>query len=176
MTFTDSIKVCFGKYATFAGRASRSEYWWFTLFLILASIAVSILDAMLFGFGENDPSPFSTTFSVATFIPSISVTVRRLHDKNRSGWWWWLALLPIIGWIVLFYWTVTMGTKGDNDFGPEPDYGPLPKASPQPRPDAPRQERDDDDDVPPPPHPPAEPPQRASTVDKRHGGPTIRRQ
>jgi len=176
MTFTDSIKTCFGKYATFAGRASRSEYWWYTLFVVLASVATSMLDVTLFGFEEADARPFNTTFSVITFIPSIAVTVRRLHDKNRSGWWWWLALFPVIGWIILLYWTVTKGTEGDNNFGSEPRYGPMPKASPRPAPQqAWKPEPEPDDDVPPPP-PSAKPPRRAPTVDKRHGGPTIRRQ
>nr|WP_315491027.1 DUF805 domain-containing protein [uncultured Rhodoferax sp.] len=90
MTFQESIQVCFSKYADFNGRAVRSEYWWFFLFIVLVSVATSLVS-----------NTVSALFSLATFIPSIAAATRRLHDTNRSGWWQLIALVPVIGWIVL---------------------------------------------------------------------------
>lgn len=81
--FTEAIKVCFRKYATFKGRASRSEYWWFTLFTSLLGGFGSLLEA---GMG-SDGQALSALFGIATFLPSIAVAVRRLHDTDHSGWW-----------------------------------------------------------------------------------------
>ena len=102
MNFQDSIKVCFTKYADFTGRASRPEYWWFALFIILASIATSMVSPLLSGL-----------FSVATLLPSIAAATRRLHDTNRSGWWQLIWLVPIIGWIVLIVFLAQEGTAPD---------------------------------------------------------------
>lgn len=82
-SFVEAIKVCFRKYATFKGRASRSEYWWFALFVMLASI----IGAMAEGSMGEDGTAISAVISIATFLPSISAQVRRLHDTDRSGWW-----------------------------------------------------------------------------------------
>jgi uncharacterized membrane protein YhaH (DUF805 family) len=90
MTFTESISVCFKKYATFDGTASRSEYWWFVLFTILAQFGLGIISDGLAGL-----------FMVATLLPTIAVCCRRLHDTDRSGWWQLLNLLPLIGWIIV---------------------------------------------------------------------------
>ena len=95
MTFGESISVCFKKYATFEGRASRSEYWWFFLFSVLASSATSMISEVLYGL-----------FSLAVLLPSLAVGARRLHDVNRSGWFLLLMLIPIIGWIILLVWAV----------------------------------------------------------------------
>ena len=81
--FFEAIKICFRKYATFKGRASRSEYWWFALFVMLASIAGAIAEGSM---GE-DGTAISAVITIATFLPSISAQVRRLHDTDRSGWW-----------------------------------------------------------------------------------------
>ncbi len=90
MTFEDSIKTCFNKYAEFSGRASRSEYWWFFLFCLLVSAALGYLSQSL-----------SAVFSIATLLPSLAVGTRRLHDTGRSGWWQLMWLVPLVGWIVL---------------------------------------------------------------------------
>jgi uncharacterized membrane protein YhaH (DUF805 family) len=90
MTFQDSIKVCFTKFADFNGRASRSEYWWFVLFIVLVSAAISMVSQTLSG-----------VFSLATLLPSIAAAARRLHDTNRSGWWQLIAFVPVVGLIVL---------------------------------------------------------------------------
>lgn len=95
MTFFDSIKICLKKYVTFNGRASRPEYWYWTLFALLASIIAGI-------FGER----ISSAVSILLFLPSIAVAARRLHDIDRSGWWQLIALIPVVGWIVMLYWLV----------------------------------------------------------------------
>ncbi len=82
-SFGEAIKVCFKKYATFKGRASRSEYWWFMLFVWL----ISIVGAVLEGTMGNDGAAISGLISLATFLPSLSAQIRRLHDTGRSGWW-----------------------------------------------------------------------------------------
>jgi uncharacterized membrane protein YhaH (DUF805 family) len=105
MTFGESIRACFSKYATFEGRASRSEYWWFFLFTFLASAATGIVSEALSGL-----------FSLAVLLPSLAVGARRLHDVDRSGWFLLLWFIPIIGWIVLVIW-MTQAGKEPNRFG-----------------------------------------------------------
>ncbi len=132
MTFTDSIKTCFSKYATFSGRASRPEYWWFVVFFIVADLLLATLDSVLFGtvvttsnsFEASTNTPIlSGLFGLAMFLPTISVTVRRLHDGGRSGWWYWIALIPLVGFIVLIVWLASAGERVANRYGPQPGRG-----------------------------------------------------
>ena len=102
MDFQTSIKTCLNKYAVFSGRASRSEYWFFVLFGILLGIITAIIDTMILGYPFEENGPINLIFSVAIIIPSISVTARRLHDINRSGWWQ-LLWFTIIGGILLIF-------------------------------------------------------------------------
>jgi hypothetical protein len=95
MTFGEAISQCFSKYAEFNGRASKSEFWWWMLFILLASLACRMISPLL-----------SSLFSLATLLPSLAVTARRLHDIGRSGWWQLICLIPLLGWIVLVYWCV----------------------------------------------------------------------
>ncbi|MBI5107373.1 MAG: DUF805 domain-containing protein [Rhodocyclales bacterium] len=104
MTFGESIKTCFSKYANFDGRASRSEFWWFFLFSLLASMATSMISQTL-----------SALFSLVMLLPSLAVGARRLHDTNRSGWFLLLWFVPLIGWIVLLVWAV-QGAREPNRF------------------------------------------------------------
>lgn len=139
MSFMDSITTCFGKYATFKGRASRSEFWYFALFVWVSIIVLSFVDSAIFGPREVvmmsasdslatgmsfdmswQPQPITAIFMLATLLPNISVMVRRLHDTARSGWWYWIILIPLIGFIVLLVFFVGKGTDGDNDYGPDP--------------------------------------------------------
>ena len=85
MGFGEAIATCLKKYVSFQGRARRSEYWYFVLFAIVASNPAAILDAIVTPYQRN--GPFSAVLSLALFLPSLSVTVRRLHDIDRSGWW-----------------------------------------------------------------------------------------
>lgn len=82
MTFGRAIRSCLAKYATFAGRASRAEYWWFMLFLFLGGSAAGVIDAALFGEGAF---VFGAAFSLATLLPALAVGWRRMHDSGRSG-------------------------------------------------------------------------------------------
>lgn len=129
MTFGQSIKTCFSKYVTFSGRAARSEFWWFALFVFGGQIVLSWIDIALFGTTEVGPGSFSGAtdtpilsgiFGLATLLPMISVAVRRLHDRDKSGWWYWLGLIPLIGAIILIVWFATEGTRGANRFGADP--------------------------------------------------------
>ena len=95
MTFQESIQVCFKKYADFTGRASRSEYWWFMLFLFLVSAGTSMISQVVSGL-----------FSLATLVPSLAAGARRLHDTNRSGWLQLLWIVPLIGWIIVIVFLV----------------------------------------------------------------------
>jgi uncharacterized membrane protein YhaH (DUF805 family) len=97
MNFIDAIKICFTKYVDFNDCASRPEFWWWFLFTVIASLALQAVSYNLSG-----------AFSIATFLPSLAVGARRLHDTNRSAWWLLLYFLPIIGWIVLIvFWAET---------------------------------------------------------------------
>ena len=93
MTFGESISRCFGRYADFNGRAAKPEFWWWMLFIFLASLAAGVISPVL-----------SSLFSLATLLPCLAVTTRRLHVVGRSGWWQLIVLVPLIGWIVLIYW------------------------------------------------------------------------
>ncbi|MBC7906618.1 MAG: DUF805 domain-containing protein [Rhodospirillaceae bacterium] len=114
MDFVTAVKTCLNKYATFQGRASRSEYWFFTLFTVIVPIIASIMD------GGMDLGPFEVLATLALLLPSTSVGVRRLHDTDRSGWWYLLPLIPLIGIIVLIIWFCTKGSAGTNRFGEYP--------------------------------------------------------
>jgi uncharacterized membrane protein YhaH (DUF805 family) len=114
MNFTQAISSGFSNYVTFAGRAIRSEYWYWTLFFFIGSIVAGIIDAVL------GIRVFDTIFGLAVLLPSIAVGVRRLHDLDRSGWWLLLGFIPLIGAIVLLIWFCSRGTVGANRFGPDP--------------------------------------------------------
>lgn len=100
MTFQDSIKVCFNKYVDFSGRASRSEYWWFALFVFLGSVVLSMFSFWL-----------QVLFLLGTLLPQLAAASRRLHDTNRSGWWQLICLVPLIGWIVLIVFLAQEGSS-----------------------------------------------------------------
>jgi len=105
MTFGESIRICFSKYAAFNGRASRPEFWWWCLFTVLAGLAARVL-------GEAP----SALFSLATLLPSLAVGARRLHDTNRSGWLQLLWLIPLVGWILVIVW-LAQEAREPNRFG-----------------------------------------------------------
>ncbi|NLR98877.1 DUF805 domain-containing protein [Rhizobium sp. P38BS-XIX] len=106
------------KYATFSGRATRSQFWLFTLIFGILNVVGAMLDAAL-GISNPDGAGIITFLIVLVhFLPYISVLVRRLHDIDRSGWWYWLGLVPIIGIIVLIVFLCTRSMVGPNRFGP----------------------------------------------------------
>lgn len=120
MDFAQAVRSVLSKYATFSGRAQRSEYWYFTLFSILVTIAAEILDSILFGWSGGEPGTIGRILWLVLLLPTISVSVRRLHDGDRSGWWWWLWMIPVVGWIILLIWMIKKGTDGPNEFGLDP--------------------------------------------------------
>lgn len=147
MGFTEAVKTGFSKYVDFTGRALRSEYWYWVLFVVIASFVCGILDAIVFGTDISDPEVLGTVFSLATLLPSLAVTARRLHDKDRSGWWqlapygmvfltgamivigayilaWAAGTVAVVLTIVLLVWMVTEGSPGRNRFGPHPQDPP----------------------------------------------------
>ena len=116
MDFQTSIKTCFNKYADFSGRALRSELWFFVLFTLLGGIITVILDVMVLGYSIESYGPINLIFTVAILIPSFSVTARRLHDINKSGWWQ-LIYITIIGILLMIIWNATEGENKKNKYG-----------------------------------------------------------
>jgi uncharacterized membrane protein YhaH (DUF805 family) len=116
MNIQTAVKTCFSKYATFSGRASRSEYWFFYLFTIIASIVTWIIDTMLLGYSSEDTGAISLIFQIIIILPSIAVGARRLHDIGKSGWWQ-LLILTFIGIILLIVWFATIGSSKKNKHG-----------------------------------------------------------
>ncbi len=132
MTFTTAIRTVFGKYATFDGRARRSEYWWWALFaalvqLALYAIALVILVATADDDGGTRPGLLGwiplLVVSLALALPSIAVAVRRLHDTSRSGWWLLIGVIPLLNVVtslVLLVFYLQDSTPGPNRYGPNP--------------------------------------------------------
>lgn len=100
------------KYWVFEGRASRPEYWIFTLVFCVVYIALIVIETVL-----SLPEFTSLLFCLVTALPSLAVGARRLHDTNRSGWWQLLAFLPIVGWIILIVFLAQAGQAEENQYG-----------------------------------------------------------
>ncbi len=109
------------RYALFSGRARRKEYWMYTLIYILIAVVLGFLDEMLGGAGV-----LGLLLALGLFVPSLAVTVRRLHDTERSGWWVLIVFVPIVGAIVLVVFMCLAGTPGSNPYGPDPLGEPEP--------------------------------------------------
>ena len=126
MNFTQSITTCMSKYATFSGTASRSEYWWFVLFVTLVGYASNITDSLVYGplyeyeWGDPDTPFHLNTFiwALAVIIPGFAAGSRRLHDIGKSGWWQ-LLYITIIGIIPLTFWLAQDTKNKDNQFKPK---------------------------------------------------------
>lgn len=123
----DAVKTVFGKYAVFSGRARRSEYWWWVLFVAIVSIATQIIDGAVLApalglqaFQEDAGRPLTMIFSLGILLPGLGVSVRRMHDIDRSGWWLLIAFVPVLGILLVIYWFVQIGTTGANRFGTDP--------------------------------------------------------
>ena len=117
MNFVNSIIFCFKNYFTTNGRATRSEYWYFTIFVLLMSPILTLSDIYLFPETlETDDSPLHFFFSLIILCPWIAVTTRRLHDVNRNGWWQ-LITITIIGIIPFIYWMIKRGDSSENKYG-----------------------------------------------------------
>jgi uncharacterized membrane protein YhaH (DUF805 family) len=104
-------------YAEFDGRSRRSEYWYFLLFNLIVALVLGFADSVLrkiAGFGM-----LGLLYSLAVLVPGIAVSVRRLHDTDRSGWWLLLALVPLVG-LVLIWFMAQEGNAGTNRYGQNP--------------------------------------------------------
>ena len=117
------LKVMRENYANFNGRARRKEYWMFGLFFGLFAILAAFVIGILSGLGETAAMIaviLAVVWYLAHLVPSLAVTVRRLHDTGKSGWLYLLILIPYIGGLIIFIFTVIDGDKGDNAYGPDP--------------------------------------------------------
>ena len=119
MSMVEAVKSVFGQYATFTGRARRSEYWYFTLFNFLVSLVISVLWAVILR-GEGSLNFLSGIWTLATFVPSLAVSIRRLHDTGKSGWYCLISLIPLAGAIILIVFLATDSQPGTNQYGPNP--------------------------------------------------------
>ena len=117
------LKVMRDNYANFNGRARRKEYWMFTLFFLLFALLAGFVIGILSAVGETVAMIaiiLAVVWYLAHLVPSLAVTVRRLHDTGKSGWFYLLAFIPYIGGLIIFIFTVIEGDKGDNKYGPDP--------------------------------------------------------
>ena len=135
MGFGQAIGACLGKYGTFSGRASRSEFWWFYLFTTIVSGIPIFLGGILLGISGSSSSDGSgggvtlviaillyaigVVASLAFIIPTLAVGCRRLHDRGTSGWLQLLLLVPCANFVLIIFW-ILAGTEADNVYGPEP--------------------------------------------------------
>ena len=121
MGFGDAVRTCWKKYGDFDGRAGRSEFWWWVLFMVLVQFAAAIVLTIVLIIFQN--LGFLQWLSVLIFmvivlafiLPSIAVSVRRLHDRDLSGWFYLLGFVPFGG-LVLFIFYVLPGTPGPNRY------------------------------------------------------------
>ena len=122
VSFADAIRNAFAGYATFSGRSTRAEYWWFFLFNVLVSLVTGTIDSVVFGVGQN---VLGTIAWLGLLIPNIAIAVRRSHDIGKSGWWvlwqffgWCLFIIP--GLIMWLLFRTRQGDTGPNKYGPDP--------------------------------------------------------
>ena len=112
MGFGDAVKTSFQKSFTLQGRASRSEYWWFYSFLILAQIVFIAVDISL-------GTPLSILL-LGALPAGFCVLVRRFHDLGKSGWWYLIIIIPLIGALIVLFWLVSEGEDSTNNYGAVP--------------------------------------------------------
>lgn len=114
MSFFEAVAACLSKYATFAGRASRAEFWWFALFTLLTALIINALFAPFLG--QQTGATLAVVFLLVMLLPSLAVGARRLHDLNASGWWQLLHISGV-GSLALYVWMTFQGTPGANRYG-----------------------------------------------------------
>lgn len=114
MNIEQAVRSVLSQYATFSGRARRSEYWFWVLATFIVSMVAGIIDAII------GTQVLGYVVVLATIVPNLAVGARRLHDTGRSGWWQLIGIIPIIGWILLIVWYATDGDPGANEHGPNP--------------------------------------------------------
>jgi uncharacterized membrane protein YhaH (DUF805 family) len=123
MSFAEAVKSFWSRYTMFKGRSRRSEYWFIQLFLIITNLAAAAIDLALM---DGDVDRFIANggggilgliWILVTIVPALAVLVRRLHDTGRSGWWALIGLVPLVGGVVLFVFSVLDSTAGENQYG-----------------------------------------------------------
>jgi len=119
------------KYAVFAGRAGRREYWMFELWNFLIIAALVVINVMASASGHNGFAVLAGLYLLATVIPSFAGLARRLHDTNHSGWWFFISMVPLVGPFVLLSFTLKDSDPGPNRFGPNPKAEPVTGTDPQ---------------------------------------------
>ena len=127
MSFEDAMRTCLqDKYVNFEGRASRSEYWWYQLGLVVLQIGFFVVFSILAFLGDIGAILgllILMVLALGLFLPGLGVLVRRLHDGGRSGWWFLLAVIPFVNFIgvfVILAFMIMDGQPGDNQYGPAP--------------------------------------------------------
>ncbi|WP_151813863.1 DUF805 domain-containing protein [Acinetobacter ursingii] len=113
--YHQAIVTCFKKYAVFSGRARRSEFWFFQLFCLLATLIFAYA-----GSKSELMDMLGILFFFATLLPIIAVTVRRLHDVGRSGWLVLVTIIPVVGVLLVLFWATQEGNPDHNQYGPSP--------------------------------------------------------
>ncbi len=103
------------KYVVFSGRARRKEYWMFTLISTIITVALAFIDD-----SSGTDGLIGLAYTLAVFLPSLGVAVRRLHDTDRTGWWVLIGLIPLVGLIVLIIFFVQDSNPEENAYGPNP--------------------------------------------------------
>ena len=110
-----AINKAFNNFFNFSGRSNRSEFWYFFLFIFLASFLTHVIDTYILGYHPDETRLVSGVFLTITFIPQLSIIVRRLHDVGKSGWWFLLSF-TVIGLIPLIVWYCSMSEPRKNKF------------------------------------------------------------
>ena len=123
--FVEALPLFFMNYANFEGRSSRSAYWWYVLWSFIIGFVTVMIDTVFFGYDMGDPNAIgltNTLSSLVMLIPGIALSIRRLHDVDKS-WWWNLIGLTVIGAIPLIFWLCRSGDNQANRFGPDIEAG-----------------------------------------------------
>jgi uncharacterized membrane protein YhaH (DUF805 family) len=129
MSFALAIKTCFSKYVNFSDRASRPEYWWWQLFVLIGVFGLAMLSAATTSpsttpdestSGSDAVAGLLVVFILAVLLPSVAVAVRRLHDQSKSGAWLFISFIPYVGGIWMLVLMASKGTPGPNNYGPTP--------------------------------------------------------
>lgn len=120
VSFSQAVRMAFDSYCRFQGRSSRSEYWWWVLFVAILSFCIGIVEGIL-GFSMTAVQATSGILSLVLLLPGLGLSVRRLHDIGKSGWWILLGLIPVVGAIVLIIWFARNSQMQDNQYGPVPN-------------------------------------------------------
>lgn len=124
MNMITAVKTVLGKYATFDGRAPRPEYWWWMLAMVILYTILGVIDGALIApmlgfepFQTEAAQPLSLVVALGLLLPNVALSIRRLHDTDRSGWWLLLGLVPVLGGLVLLVFYLLPSTPGPNRFG-----------------------------------------------------------